>query len=131
MPNNNELASDEVYCTSCGEVIKESAEICPDCGVRQIEEEEEVESSGGTKSIPEARRYELEKIANKDKTTTMLVGFFLSPVGYIMLGKWGLAILNFITLNYFLLGIIIVPFHCKKIIDDANEELHMAGVEGY
>lgn len=27
--------ADEVYCRSCGEVIKEQAEICPHCGVRQ------------------------------------------------------------------------------------------------
>ncbi|MFC3957516.1 TM2 domain-containing protein [Halovivax cerinus] len=26
---------DEVFCSSCGNVIKEDAEICPDCGVRQ------------------------------------------------------------------------------------------------
>jgi hypothetical protein len=28
-------ASDECYCTSCGNVIKEETEICPNCGVRQ------------------------------------------------------------------------------------------------
>lgn len=26
---------DEVYCIECGEIIKEKAEICPECGVRQ------------------------------------------------------------------------------------------------
>ncbi|WP_336133955.1 hypothetical protein [Natronomonas amylolytica] len=26
---------DECYCTSCGSIIKEKAELCPDCGVRQ------------------------------------------------------------------------------------------------
>jgi TM2 domain-containing membrane protein YozV len=26
--------ADEVYCSSCGEIIKEKAEICPECGVR-------------------------------------------------------------------------------------------------
>lgn len=31
----SELGLDEVFCTSCGEVIKEEAEICPHCGVRQ------------------------------------------------------------------------------------------------
>lgn len=25
----------EQYCTSCGEIIKKEAEICPECGVRQ------------------------------------------------------------------------------------------------
>jgi ribosomal protein L32 len=28
-------AADEKFCSSCGEVIKEAAEICPECGVRQ------------------------------------------------------------------------------------------------
>ena len=27
--------TDEVYCSSCGAVIKKDAEICPKCGVRQ------------------------------------------------------------------------------------------------
>lgn len=30
-----EIATGEVYCFSCGEVIKAEAEICPKCGVRQ------------------------------------------------------------------------------------------------
>lgn len=30
-----ERGADEVYCSSCGEVIKKDAEICPECGVRQ------------------------------------------------------------------------------------------------
>lgn len=30
-----EKKSDEAYCSSCGEVIKKEAEICPKCGVRQ------------------------------------------------------------------------------------------------
>jgi len=27
--------ADEQFCTSCGEIIKKEAEICPECGVRQ------------------------------------------------------------------------------------------------
>jgi TM2 domain-containing membrane protein YozV len=27
--------ADEAYCSSCGEIIKKEAEICPECGVRQ------------------------------------------------------------------------------------------------
>jgi uncharacterized membrane protein YhaH (DUF805 family)/predicted RNA-binding Zn-ribbon protein involved in translation (DUF1610 family) len=29
-----EKAEDEMYCSSCGEIIKQTAEICPKCGVR-------------------------------------------------------------------------------------------------
>jgi TM2 domain-containing membrane protein YozV len=35
MSNNFERGSDEVFCASCGSVIKKEAEICPKCGVRQ------------------------------------------------------------------------------------------------
>jgi len=31
---NKTKASDEIFCRSCGETIKEKAEICPECGVR-------------------------------------------------------------------------------------------------
>jgi TM2 domain-containing membrane protein YozV len=30
-----ERVADEVYCSSCGALIKKAAEICPKCGVRQ------------------------------------------------------------------------------------------------
>lgn len=30
-----EKEPDEAYCSSCGELIKAEAEICPECGVRQ------------------------------------------------------------------------------------------------
>tara|TARA_Y100001960_G_C14610675_1_gene795594 strand:- start:266 stop:994 length:729 start_codon:yes stop_codon:yes gene_type:complete len=32
--DKTKLGSDEHYCTSCGEVIKKAAEVCPKCGVR-------------------------------------------------------------------------------------------------
>jgi len=32
-----EKAADEMFCPSCGAVIKKAAEICPKCGVRQKE----------------------------------------------------------------------------------------------
>jgi len=32
-----EKAADEMFCSSCGAVIKRAAEICPKCGVRQKE----------------------------------------------------------------------------------------------
>lgn len=31
----DEPGPDEQYCSSCGEIIKKEAEICPHCGVRQ------------------------------------------------------------------------------------------------
>jgi TM2 domain-containing membrane protein YozV len=34
-PTGAQKGADEVFCSSCGEIIKEQAEICPHCGVRQ------------------------------------------------------------------------------------------------
>lgn len=121
-----EPAADEVFCTSCGEAIKEEAEICPECGVSQVQNEED---SGYT--IPEGERYDLEKVANKSPLTIGIVSFLITPLGYYLIGKTGLAIINLLTLNYLLLGPIVVPFHTYKIINDAQDELRRAGVEGY
>jgi len=35
MSDIREKADDEVFCSSCGSIIKKEAEICPHCGVRQ------------------------------------------------------------------------------------------------
>lgn len=121
-----DLAADEVYCTSCGEPIKEEAEICPECGVSQGGSSSDFD----TLDIPDSRVYELQNVARKDTTTVMLVSFLLTPAGYLMVGKTGLAIINFLTLNYFFLGFLIVPFHTRSIIRDAREQLERAG-EGW
>lgn len=122
-----EAAHDEVFCTSCGEVIKEEAEICPECGTRQKESETYTSDT----NIPDVRQRELEKLANKDTTVAILLGIFISPLGYVYAGSWAWAAINFFTLNYLLFGIIIVPIHARKMILDAREELRAAGVEGY
>lgn len=125
------LGPDEVYCTSCGEVIKEEAVICPHCGVRQKPESEsqtdtvQEDSSG----LPEQRRYELQKLARKSKPVTAILGFLISPVGYLMVGRTGLAIINLLTANYLLFGFIIVPIHTWRIISNAREELRAYGVD--
>lgn len=123
----DELGSDEIYCTSCGSAIKQKAEVCPECGVRQTTEERQ----SGPTELSDRRQYELEKVASKDITTTILWSLLITPVGYLKVGKTGLALLNFFTMNYLLLGFIIVPFHTRKMIKDAREELRRAGVAGY
>ena len=35
MGDIQEKAADEMFCSSCGKIIKKEAEICPNCGVRQ------------------------------------------------------------------------------------------------
>lgn len=51
------------YCTSCGEIIKQKAEICPECGVRQPSPA----GAGGT--------------SNKDRTTAGIFALLLGGVG--------------------------------------------------
>ena len=77
--------------------------------------------------MPDARIYELRKVARKDKGIVALMGFFFSPVAYLMVGKTGLAILNFITFNYLLFGVIIVPIHSASIVGNARSELRRHG----
>lgn len=139
-----ELGPDEEYCMECGAVIKKRAEICPECGVSQgtgqtqaaAEPQEavtqtpqgEAETASG---ITDRRKYELEKLASKDKTTIAVIGFLISPIAYWMIGKKALAVINLLTFNFFLLGPIVVPIHCYSMISDAEEELRMAGIGGY
>jgi len=56
----SEKGPDEHYCSSCGEVIKKEAEICPECGVRQKRS-----STSG----------------EKDKMAAGLLGIFLGGFG--------------------------------------------------
>lgn len=121
-----ELGADEVYCTSCGEAIKKEAEICPHCGVRQIDEELE----GSSRSIPDGRVYELQKVARKSPVTAVILALLLTPTSYWYVGRTGLALVNLLTFNYLLLGFIIVPIHSYMIIQNAREELEQNG-EGW
>ena len=122
-----ELGADEVYCTSCGAVIKEEAEVCPECGVRQTEPDT---NHGGGVDLPDGRIYELQKIAQKSPATAVALGLLLTPASYWYVGRTGLALVNFLTLNYLLLGFIVVPIHTYKIIQNARDELNRAG-EGW
>jgi len=117
----NHLNSDEVYCTKCGNPIKKEAEICPHCGVRQKQ---------NVSKISEIREYELQKLASKDTTLAIILSLLISPLGYVYVGKWSWAILNFLTLNYLLLGVIIVPIHTYSMISEARKQLDVFGV-GY
>lgn len=65
---------DEQFCSSCGEVVKKAAEICPECGVGQ---------SGGTSS------------SSKDRITAAIFALFLGGFGahHFYLGNIGRAVL--------------------------------------
>ncbi|UPM42224.1 zinc ribbon domain-containing protein [Halocatena salina] len=120
----------EVYCMDCGQTIKEAAEICPHCGIKQnkLETGDRADSDS---TMTARRQYELESIAGKSTLLGALLGLLAPPVGYVYVGKWGWALVNFLTLNYFLLGFILVPLHILRIISDAKGELRIAGIGSY
>jgi len=60
---------DEKYCHECGKVIKEKAEICPKCGIRQRN------SSG-----PGINSFDFS-YHHKSRTTAALLAFFLGWLG--------------------------------------------------
>ena len=67
-----------------------------------------------------------EKIRNrarKSKAVAALLGLFLSPVAYIYVGKWAWAIVNLLTINFLLLGFVIVPIHTYYSIVMAQNEV--------
>jgi len=45
MTDTMEKKIDEVFCSSCGAIIKKEAEICPKCGVRQFTQNDTSENS--------------------------------------------------------------------------------------
>lgn len=71
---------DEVFCSECGEIIKEKAEICPKCGVRQ-------------KAAPNV--FGTTAANGKNRIAAALLAFFLGGIGVhkFYLGKIGQGII--------------------------------------
>lgn len=49
---------DEIFCTSCGEAIKEDAEICPNCGVRNKKSTGGGGTGGGSSGSHDPSQYQ-------------------------------------------------------------------------
>lgn len=74
-------AADEVFCTSCGAAIKERAELCPECGVRN--ENQSVGGGGGAGRSPSAGRERSEPVRTE---TTVSDSWWYGVAGFA--GLW-------------------------------------------
>lgn len=89
MTHKKEKKSDEMYCSSCSEIVKKEAEICPNCGVRQ-------------------RDYHSSSSSEKSKVAAGLFGILLGAFGAhkFYLGNAGMGILYLCFFWTFIPGII-------------------------
>lgn len=78
--------------------------------------------------IADARKAELRTLAEKSSILAVFLGLLVPPIAYVYIGKYRLAALNFITMNYFMLGIVIVPLQTRNTIVDARRELKAMGI---
>lgn len=82
MSDTHVKAADEVYCSSCGAIIKKEAEICPKCGVRQ---------KGPVKNENKHEKW----------LTLFLLSFFLGELGVdrFYVGKIGTGVIKLLTVG--------------------------------
>ena len=73
--------------------------------------------------ISDARLGELEALASKSVILGAILGLLLGPLGYVYVGQWRWATINFFTLNYLILGIVIVPIHVVAMILEARTKV--------
>jgi TM2 domain-containing membrane protein YozV len=78
---------DEMYCSSCGAIIKKAAEICPKCGIRQ----------------KKAMSATLGEISESNWLTALLLCLFLGILGAhrFYVKKTGTGLLMLLTLGGF------------------------------
>jgi MFS family permease len=74
-------------------------------------------------NISDSRRGDLEALADKSTLLAVVLGALLGPLGYVYVGSWRWAVINFFTLNYLLLGIVLVPLHTAGMILGARSKL--------
>jgi RNA polymerase subunit RPABC4/transcription elongation factor Spt4 len=106
---------DEMFCSSCGEIIKKEAEICPKCGVRQ-------KPASGSPS-------KMDVSANW--LTLLLLSIFLGELGVdrFYVGKVGTGILKLVTVGgcgiWWLIDLILIL--CEKFTDSNGNVVRREG----
>lgn len=109
MSSKNKRAANEIYCTSCGEVIKEKAEICPECGVAN-ENKRTPSSISGSTSQPTTHDSDSQSFhdpSNHETTVSeswwygVVSSIILWIIGFALLG--GSAIAGLVTLSAWVL----------------------------
>jgi len=111
MSVNDGPGADEQYCSSCGEVIKKEAEICPECGVRQ---------SSGTGSS-----------GSKDRTTAAILALLLGGIGAhkFYLGNNTLGII-YLCFSWTLIPLIVAFIEGIIYLTKSDEEFQQQYVDG-
>ena len=100
---------DEKFCSSCGEAIKSAAEICPSCGVRQMEPPSrlpQLQIEGNVALIPMLLNG-LFGFFGFMGIGHMIVGSVGKGIGLLLLG-WVIAVLFWATV-WFFVGWIFLP----------------------
>jgi TM2 domain-containing membrane protein YozV len=104
--------ADEVFCSSCGAIIKKEAEICPKCGIRQ-------------KRAPLGAT--LGAISESNWLTALLLCLFLGALGVhrFYVKKTGTGILMLLTLGGFGIWALIdfIMIVCGKFTDKSGRIL--------
>jgi TM2 domain-containing membrane protein YozV len=96
--DNEQPASSEKYCKSCGEIIDEEAEICPECGVRQREPNQNVNVEVNNQNNNVQSTGSAPAQGSKNKILAALLALFLGNFGVhkFYLGQAGQGILYLI-----------------------------------
>lgn len=101
-----EKAEDEAYCTTCGEIVKRKAEICPECGTRRKPAPTETDATSGESQSTSPE---------KDPGVAAILSFFYSGLGQIYNGEIakgiGFMVVQFlnILLMFVLIGLLTYP----------------------
>lgn len=90
----------------------------------------EIFTTPSSGEMSDARLGELESLASKSVWGGLIIGVLGGPLGYVYVGQWRWAVINFLTLNYLLLGILIVPFHVVSMITGARTKVRKARSDG-